>query len=48
MTTRTDMSAQLLEAAQEPPNPMEGFADEAENRLDQDLLLLVNGDHTVS
>ena len=46
MTTRTDMSAQLLEEAQEPPNPMEGFADEAENRLDQDLLQLASGNRT--
>ena len=40
------MSAQLLEEAQEPPNPMECFADEAENRLDQDLLLLASGNRT--
>ena len=40
------MSAQLPEEAQEPPNPMEGFADEAENRLDQDLLLLASGNRT--
>ena len=40
------MSAQLLEEAQEPPNPMEGRADEAENRLDQDLLLLASGNRT--
>ena len=39
-------SAQLLEEAQEPPNPMEGFADEAENRLDQDLLQLASGNRT--
>ena len=36
-----DRSAQLLEEAQEPSNPMECFADEAENRLDQDLLLAI-------
>ena len=41
-----DRSAQLLEEAQEPPNPMEGFADEAENRLDQDLLQLASGNRT--
>jgi hypothetical protein len=40
------MSAQLLEEAQEPPNPMECFADEAENKLDQDLLLLASGNRT--
>ena len=39
-------SAQLLEEAQKPPHPMEGFADEAENRLDQDLLLLASGNRT--
>ena len=41
-----DRSAQLLEKAQEPPNPMEAFADEAENRLDQCLLLLSSGHRT--
>ena len=40
------MSARLLEEAQEAPNPMEGFADEAENRLDQELLLFASGHHT--
>ena len=39
-------SDQLLEEAQEEPSPMEGFADEAENRLDQDLLLLSSGHRT--
>ena len=29
--------------AEEPPNPMEGFAEEAENRIDQDLLMLESG-----
>ena len=36
-------SAALLGKAQEPRDPMEGFADEAENRLDQDLMLLTSG-----
>ena len=36
-------SAKLLEEAQESANPMEGFAGEAGNRLDQDLLQLASG-----
>ena len=40
------MSTQLLQEAQVPPNPMDGFANEAENRLDQDLLLLASGNRT--
>ena len=39
-------SAQIVKEAQESPNPMEGFADEAENRLDQDLLQLASGNRT--
>ena len=39
-------SATLLAAAQEPPNAMEGFAGDSENRLEQDLLLLANGYRT--
>ena len=39
-------SAALLQEAQEPPDPMDGFADEAENKLDQDLMLLENGHRT--
>ena len=41
-----EKSDQLLLEAQEEPSPMEGFADEAENRLDQDLLLLSSGHRT--
>ena len=40
------MSARLLEEAQEAPDPMQGFADEAENRLDQELLLFASGHRT--
>ena len=32
--------------AEEPPNPMDGFAEEAENRIDQDLLMLESGIRT--
>jgi len=39
-------SAQLIEEAEQPPNPMEGFADVAENRLEQDLLILASGQRT--
>ena len=39
-------SAELLEKAQEPPDPMESYADEAENKLEQDLMLLSNGHRT--
>ena len=39
-------SEELLEQAQEPPDPMESFADDAENKLDQDLMLLANGHRT--
>ena len=37
------MSARLLEEAQEAPHPKEGVADEAEYKLDHELLLLANG-----
>ena len=33
--------------AEEPPNPMEGFAEEAESRIDQDLMLLESGIRTM-
>ena len=39
-------STEFLEKAQEPRNPMEGFANEAKNRLDQCLLLLSSGHRT--
>ena len=39
-------SSRLLEEAEQPPDPMEGFADEATNRLDQDLLILASGQRT--
>ena len=41
-----DMSKKLLAQAQLPANPMEGFAGDSENRLEQDLLLLANGYRT--
>ena len=33
-------AAARIAEAEEPPNPMEGFAEEAQNRIDQDLLML--------
>ena len=33
----------LMQSAEEPPDFMQGFADVAETRLDQDLLLLASG-----
>ena len=39
-------SAELLEEAKEPPDPMAGFADETENRLDQGKKLLSSGHRT--
>ncbi len=39
-------STELPEAAEQPPDPMEGFADVAENRLEQDLLILSSGQRT--
>ncbi len=39
-------STQLIEEAEQPPDPMEGFADEATNRLEQDLLILASGQRT--
>ena len=39
-------SSHLLELADEPPDPMAGFADEAENKLEQDLMLFSSGDRT--
>ncbi|MDA8609370.1 hypothetical protein N9L19_00485, partial [bacterium] len=41
-------SADLLTEAQEPPDPMEGFSDEAEHKLDQYLMLLTSGQRTIS
>jgi len=42
----TAESAHLLELADEPPDPMAGFADEAESKLEQDLMLFSSGDRT--
>ena len=39
-------SMELMQAAEEPPDPMEGFADVAENSLEQDLLILASGQRT--
>ena len=39
-------SAKLLDAASVPPDPMAGFADEAENLLEQDLMLLSSNQST--
>ena len=39
-------STRLIEEAEQPPDPMEGFADVAQNRLDQDLLILASGERT--
>ena len=38
--------ADIPKEAEETPDPMAGFADEAENRLDQDLKLLSSGHRT--
>ena len=35
-----------IAAAEEAPNPMEGFAEEAQSRIDQDLLMLESGIRT--
>ena len=40
------IAATRIAEAEEPPNPMEGFADEAVNRIDQDLLMLESGIRT--
>ena len=39
------MFAQIAEA-EESPNPMEGFAEQASSRIDQDLLMLESGIRT--
>ena len=39
-------SAPRIAEAEEPPNPMEGFAEEAQSRIDQDLLMLESGIRT--
>ena len=41
----TRAAARIAEA-EEPPNPMEGFAQEAQSRIDQDLLMLESGIRT--
>ena len=38
--------AEFMQAAEEPPDPREGFADVAENSLEQDLLILASGQQT--
>ena len=41
----TDLAAaaRVIATAESPPNPMEEFAEEAGNRLEQDLLMWPNG-----
>ena len=39
-------SAQLIEEAEQEPDPTEGFSDVARNRLEQDLLILASGQST--
>ena len=39
-------AAASIAEAEEPPNPMEGFAEEAQSRIDQDLLMLESGIRT--
>ena len=39
-------AAARVAEAEEPPNPMEGFAEEAQSRIDQDLLMLESGIRT--
>ena len=39
-------AAARIAEAEEPPNPMEGFAEEAQSRIDQDLLMLESGIRT--
>ena len=36
-------AAARIAEAEEPPNPMEGFAEEAQSRIDQDLRMLESG-----
>jgi hypothetical protein len=43
-----DRAAQMLKEAEQPPDPMQAFADEACNKLDQELLILSCGDRTRS
>ena len=39
-------AAARIAEAEEPPNPMEGFAEEAQSRIGQDLLMLESGIRT--
>ena len=41
-------ATQMLEEAEQPPDPMQAFADEACNKLEQELLILSCGDRTRS
>ena len=43
---RDDKAAARIAQPEEPPNPMEGIAEEAQSRINQDLLMLESGTRT--